>query len=66
MIADLMGDWREEVVTSLPGELRIYHTPIPAADRKITLMQDPIYRSYVLQRSQGYPQAPVPGWYLGD
>src|SRR5690606_32395379 len=30
MIADLFGDWREEVVTALPGELRIYHTNIPA------------------------------------
>lgn len=66
MIADLFGDWREEVVTALPGELRIYHTDIPAKDRKVTLMQDPIYRSYVLQRSQGYPQAPVPSYYLGD
>lgn len=66
MIADLFGDWREEVVTALPGELRIYHTNIPAKDRKITLMQDAIYRSYVLQRSQGYPQAPVPSYYLGN
>lgn len=66
MIADLFGDWREEVVTALPGELRIYHTHIPAKDRKVTLMQDPIYRSYVLQRSQGYPQAPIPSYYLGD
>jgi rhamnogalacturonan endolyase len=66
MIADLFGDWREEIVTALPGELRIYHTNIPAKDRKVTLMQDPIYRSYVLQRSQGYPQAPVPSYYLGD
>lgn len=66
MIADLFGDWREEVVTALPGELRVYHTDIPAKDRKVTLMQDPIYRSYVLQRSQGYPQAPVPSYYLGD
>lgn len=66
MIADLFGDWREEVITALPGELRIYHTAIPAKDRKITLMQDPIYRSYVLQRSQGYPQAPVPSYYLGE
>ncbi|PRD49210.1 rhamnogalacturonan lyase family protein [Sphingobacterium haloxyli] len=66
MIADLFGDWREEVVTALPGELRIYHTDIPAKDRKVTLMQDPIYRSYVLQRSQGYPQAPVPSYYLGE
>lgn len=66
MIADLLGDWREEVVTAVPGELRIYHTNIPAKDRKITLMQDAIYRSYVLQRSQGYPQAPVPSYYLGN
>ena len=66
MIADLFGDWREEVVTALRGELRIYHTHIPAQDRRVTLMQDPIYRSYVLQRSQGYPQAPVPSYYLGN
>ena len=66
MIADVLGDWREEVITALDGELRIYHTNIPAKDGKITLMQDAIYRSYVLQRSQGYPQAPVPSYYLGE
>lgn len=66
MIADLFGDWREEVVTALRGELRIYHTNCPAMNRRITLMQDPVYRSYVIQRSQGYPQAPVPSYYLGD
>jgi rhamnogalacturonan endolyase len=62
MIADLFGDWREEVITALPGEIRIYHTNIPGKDKKITLMQDALYRSYVLQRSQGYPQAPVPSY----
>ena len=66
MIADLEGDWREEVITALPGEIRIYKTGIPARDKRITLMQDPVYRSYVLQRSQGYEQAPVPGYYLGE
>jgi rhamnogalacturonan endolyase len=66
MIADISGDWREEIITALPGEIRIYRTNIPARDRRITLMQDPIYRSYVLQRSQGYPQSPVPGYYLGE
>lgn len=65
MIADIAGDWREELITALPGEIRIYRTNIPARDRRKTLMQDPIYRSYVLQRSQGYPQSPVPGYYLG-
>ncbi len=66
MIADLDGDWREEVITALPGELRIYRTNIPARDRRVTLMQDPLYRSYVLHRSMGYPQAPVPSYYLGE
>lgn len=65
MIADIAGDWREEIITVLPGEIRIYQTNIPASDRRVTLMQDPIYRSYVLQRSQGYPQSPVTGYYLG-
>ncbi len=66
MIADLFGDWREEIITALPGELRIYYTNYPAVDKRVTLMQDPIYRSYVLQRSQGYPQSPVPSYYLGE
>lgn len=66
MIADLEGDWREEFITALPGELRIYRTNIPACDRRVTLMQDPLYRSYVAHRSMGYPQAPVPSYYLGE
>lgn len=66
LIADLYGDWREELVMSLPGELRIYTTNIPARDRRITLMQDGIYRSYVAHRSMGYAQAPVPSYYLGE
>lgn len=65
MMADMEGDWREELITALPGELRIYHTQIPAQDRRVTLMQDPLYRSYVAHRSMGYPQAPVPSYYLG-
>ena len=66
MIADVFGDWREEVITALPGELRIYTTNYPAKSRMVTLMQDAIYRSYVIQRSQGYPQSPVPSFYLGE
>ena len=66
MIADLYGDWREEIITALPGEIRIYSTNISAKDRRITLMQDGIYRNYVAHRSMGYPQAPVPSYYLGE
>lgn len=66
MIADLTGDWREEIITSLPGELRIYQTNLPAKDRRACLMQDPLYRNYVAHRSMGYDQAPVPSFYLGE
>ena len=66
MMADMEGDWREELITALPGELRIYRTNIPARDRRVTLMQDALYRSYVAHRSMGYPQAPVPSFYLGE
>jgi len=52
--ADVLGDWREEVLASVPGELRIYATTIPAYDRRICLMQDPNYRATVRASSTGY------------
>ncbi len=65
LIADLAGDWREELITILPGELRIYSTTLPAQDRRVCLMQDPVYRADVAHRAQGYEQAPVTSYYLG-
>ncbi|MDL2230376.1 silent information regulator protein Sir2, partial [Alistipes sp. OttesenSCG-928-L06] len=65
MIADLRGDWREEIITMLPGELRIYSTTIPAQGRRVCLLQDPLYRSYIAHRSMGYDQPPTVGYYLG-
>jgi rhamnogalacturonan endolyase len=65
MMADILGDWREELITILPGELRIYTTTIPACDRRVCLMQDPVYRAEVAHRSMGYEQSPVTGYYLG-
>ena len=63
--ADILGDWREEIITILPGELRIYTTTIPARDRRPSLMQDSVYRLDVAHASMGYPQSPVTGYYLG-
>ncbi|HPO16271.1 MAG TPA: silent information regulator protein Sir2 [Candidatus Hydrogenedentes bacterium] len=57
--ADLGGDWREEIITSVPGELRIYLSTSPAQNRRICLMQDPIYRVDVAHLSMGYPQPPM-------
>ena len=66
LMADLQGDWREELITILPGELRIYATSIPAKDRRVCLMQDPFYRAEVVHRSMGYEQSPVTSYYLGE
>lgn len=65
MVADIKGDWREEIITSVPGEIRIYSTPIPAVDRRVCLMQDPLYRNYIISRSMGYDQPAMVSYYLG-
>ena len=54
MIADIIGDWREEIVTSIPGELRVYSTNIPASSRKVCLMQNRQYRLGAANASTGY------------
>ncbi|MBN1854628.1 MAG: hypothetical protein JW829_17990 [Pirellulales bacterium] len=58
-VADILGDWREEMITSMPGELRIYLSTIPATDRRVCLMQDPIYRTDVIHAAMGYYQNPM-------
>jgi rhamnogalacturonan endolyase len=59
-VADILGDWREEIIASLPGEMRIFTTAIPARDRRSCLMQDPFYRAEISAASQGYYQIPTP------
>ncbi len=58
-VADILGDWREEIITSVPGELRIYTTTVPARQRHVCLMQDPIYRMDVVCAAMGYYQVPM-------
>jgi rhamnogalacturonan endolyase len=64
--ADVVGDWREEIITSVEGELRIYTTTIPASDRRVCLMQDPIYRLDVAHLAMGYEQPPMTSFCLDD
>lgn len=65
-VADILGDWREEIVTFTHGDLRIYSTTIPAKDRRVCLMQDPIYRHSVCFRTMGYTHVPQVSCYLGE
>ncbi len=64
LVADVIGDWREELITSLPGELRIYSTTIPAMDRRVCLMQDHIYRLATAMNAMGYTQPPTTSYCL--
>jgi len=53
-VVDCLGDYREEVITSLKGELRIYSTTVPTIDRRVCLMQDHQYRLGVVAQTMGY------------
>ena len=53
-VVDCLGDYREEVITSLKEELRIYTTTIGASDRRPCLMQDRQYRLGVAAQTMGY------------
>lgn len=66
--ADLLGDWREEVIlrTTDNKSLRIYTTTVTTKHRLVTLMQDPVYRLSVAWQNVAYNQPPHPGFYIGD
>ena len=65
--ADILGDWREEVIirNQESTELRIYTTTIPTNYRINCLMQDIPYRLSVATENVGYNQPPEPGYYIG-
>lgn len=65
--ADLIGDWREEVVwrSADNRELRIYTTPWSTTHRITTLLQDPVYRAGIAWQNTAYNQPPHTGFYLG-
>ena len=65
--ADLLGDWREEVMLPSPDgkSLRIYTTTIPTSHRLVTLMHDPQYRLSVALQNVSYNKPPHPSYHLG-
>ena len=65
--ADLLGDWREEVLVRNreSTELRLYVTTIPTDYRINCLMEDIPYRLSVVTQNVAYNQPPEPGYYIG-
>ena len=65
--ADLLGDWREEVIyrSADNKELRIFSTNLPTTHKFYSLMQDPQYRLSVAWQNVGYNQPPHTGFFMG-
>ncbi len=55
MMVDMEGDWREELITALPGELRIYHTVIPAKDASCDIDARPALPELYCSPKHGRP-----------
>ena len=66
--ADILGDWREEVIyrTADSKELRIFSTTIPTDKKIYTLMQDPQYRLSIAWQNVAYNQPPHTGFHMGE
>lgn len=67
LAADILGDWREEVIlpTLDNKNIRIYFTPDTTKYSFHTMLQDHIYRMSVAYQNVGYNQPTRPGYYLG-
>jgi rhamnogalacturonan endolyase len=65
--ADILGDWREEVIwpTTNNTALRIYSTTDATGISRPSLMQDRQYRSAVAWQNTAYNQPPHPSFAIG-
>lgn len=69
LIADFLGDWREEIIMFNKADsctLNIFSTVKPTEHRIPTLMHDHIYRMSVAWQNVGYNQPPHLGFFLPD
>jgi hypothetical protein len=65
--ADLLGDWRENLVLrASDNRLAIVATLSPTEYGIRTLMHDPMYRLGVANKNTGYDQCGFASFYLGD
>lgn len=67
LCADVIGDWREEVLCRTPDNqhLRLYVSPLPTKYRFHTFLSEPVYRHSVTMQNVGYNQPTNVGFYFG-
>ena len=68
LVADILGDWREEVIwrEADNSALRVYTTKNPTTRRIYTLMHDAQYRIAISWQNTAYNQPPHPSFHIGD
>lgn len=69
LAADILGDWREEVIwwnSKDPSQIYIVSTSIPTTYRVPSLMYDNVYRLGITWQNSAYNQPPHLGYYLPD
>ena len=66
--ADILGDWREEVIYPLSDSsaLRVFVTTDHTEYKMPTLMHDPVYRAGVAAEQTAYNQPPHVGFYISE
>ncbi|GAB3648911.1 hypothetical protein GCM10028833_15690 [Glycomyces tarimensis] len=67
LTADLMGDWREELILRKESDdgVRLYTTTIETEHTIPTLMHDPQYRLAIAWQNESYNQPPWPSFFVG-
>lgn len=68
LVADILGDWREEMIfrSSDASKITIFSTPVKTDYRLYTLMHDFHYRVSIAWQNVAYNQPPHAGYYLPD
>jgi rhamnogalacturonan lyase-like protein len=68
LVADVLGDWREEMLarTADSSAIRMYVSTEVTDHKMYTLMHDPQYRVDVARQQTGYNQPAYPGFYFAS
>jgi len=66
--ADILGDWREEVIWRVDNnyQLIIFSTTAVTSNKLRTLMHDSQYRQEIARQNVGYNQPPHTSFFLGE
>lgn len=67
LMADILGDWREEVIYRRSDNtgMVVFVTPFTTTQRMYTLMHDPNYRAAIAWQNNSYNQPPNLSFYFG-